>query len=351
MTLIRKAATAEAKILDEAQGIVEAYVNSMGVIDWDGEIIAPSAFDASIAARLPSVAWFHDQSAVVGKVTAARNDGNRLLATMQFNLATQRGREAYADVAGGYVGEWSVGFYSLADHVEQRDGKSVRVIDAVDWVEVSVVMRGASPNTRTIGAKEQLAAIHERLQDVSEAEAVAAVQKERSYESIRRAIEAMLNPGKDGPFAPVGRSYAWVVETYPMHVIVCREDAEGSAYWQIAYTVDPATDDVTLGEAIAVEQTYVPVSRSLVLDATASFLTLYQALDRIPAPATSPDAAGTVDARALLTLRRLQLQAAGVRAEPATAKAGARNSAADARRIQAVHDAAVQLGATCAPEE
>lgn len=146
---------AEVKVLDSAQGIVEAYVNTMDVIDEDGEIIQGGAFDASIAARLPSVAWFHDWRTIVGKVTSARQDGNRLAATMQFNLDTQRGREAFSDVAGGYVREWSVGFYNRADRMDQIDGRKVRVIEQVDWVEVSPVLRGASPNTATAAAKSQ----------------------------------------------------------------------------------------------------------------------------------------------------------------------------------------------------
>ena len=37
--------------------------------------------------------------------------------------------------------------------VETIDGKSVRVINDLDWVETSTVVRGASPETQTISAK------------------------------------------------------------------------------------------------------------------------------------------------------------------------------------------------------
>ena len=171
-TLSHKIYTSDVKVIDGAEGIVEAYVNSMGVIDHDGEVIQFDAFNASIEKGGQSVAWFHDQSSPVGKVIDAApielgyGDGSfddddddrfrkgKLKAVMQFNMNTQRGREAFADVQFGSVKEWSVGFRSLDDNIERlSNGENVRVIKALDWVEVSPVMRGASPDTSTITSK------------------------------------------------------------------------------------------------------------------------------------------------------------------------------------------------------
>ncbi len=159
--------TSDVKVIDGAEGIVEAYVNSMGVVDHDGEIIQFDAFNASIEKGGQSVAWFHDQSSPVGKVIDAApielgygdyDDEDfkkgRLKAVMQFNMNTQRGREAFADVQFGSVKEWSVGFRSLDDNIERlSNGDNVRIIKSLDWVEVSPVMRGASPDTQTIISK------------------------------------------------------------------------------------------------------------------------------------------------------------------------------------------------------
>tara|TARA_Y100001938_G_scaffold34546_1_gene47457 strand:- start:1033 stop:1707 length:675 start_codon:yes stop_codon:yes gene_type:complete len=167
-SLIHKFFTSDIKTIDESEGIVEAYVNSMGVVDHDGEVIDFNAFDKSIDKGGQSVAWFHDQSSPVGKVIdsapieLAYGDDDeefpyrkgKLKAIMQFNLNTQRGREAFADVQFGSVKEWSVGFRSLDDNIERLpNGDNVRVIKALDWVEVSPVMRGASPDTQTIISK------------------------------------------------------------------------------------------------------------------------------------------------------------------------------------------------------
>ena len=50
--------------------------------------------------------------------------------------------------------EWSVGFRAIEHDLENlADGERHRVIKDLDWVEVSPVMRGASPETATVGVK------------------------------------------------------------------------------------------------------------------------------------------------------------------------------------------------------
>lgn len=193
VSIVRKVSEADATTIDAAEGIVEAFVNTMGVVDHDGEVIDIKAFSESILKGGQTVAWFHDQSTPVGKVIdAAPVAGGideqtgmtqgRLKAVMQFNMNTQRGREAFADVQFGSVKEWSVGFRSLSDEIEMlADGTKARVIDALDWVEVSPVLRGASPNTQTINSKSASDALdtEEVVDDASDTEA----------ELVRESIE------------------------------------------------------------------------------------------------------------------------------------------------------------------
>tara|TARA_B100000029_G_scaffold452468_1_gene477690 strand:+ start:485 stop:1471 length:987 start_codon:yes stop_codon:yes gene_type:complete len=153
----------DVKVLDETQGIVEAYTNSMGIIDSDGDVIDPSAFNNSIQNNLPIPALVgHNPSAVVGKVVDAQAiqqpDGSaKLYNKIQFNMDTQAGKDAYSNVAGGYVREWSVGFNIPENGVEldREENKLIRRIKDLDWVEVSSVLRGASPNTGTLSAKSE----------------------------------------------------------------------------------------------------------------------------------------------------------------------------------------------------
>ena len=182
--MINKVFISDAKVLDDRQGIVEAYVNTMGIRDADGDIIDPAAFNASIKSNLPiPVLAGHDQSKLVGKVLFAQSeptgaaDEHRLYTRMQLNMETQAGQEAYSNIAGEYIREWSVGFNLPAGDavVYDRAGKETtrRILD-LDWVEVSAVIRGASPSTSTIAAKSATVKAPDTYSTREEAEARAA---------------------------------------------------------------------------------------------------------------------------------------------------------------------------------
>jgi len=161
--MIHKTMIASAKAVDEAEGIVEAYTNTMGVMDADGDIVEPTAFDISIADNLPiPVLSGHDQGKLVGKVIFAQpryieGDEYRLFTRMQMNMDTEAGRDAFSNVAGDYVREWSIGFNIPKDDDIVHEGSDVstviRRISNLDWVEVSSVIRGSSPSTETVAAK------------------------------------------------------------------------------------------------------------------------------------------------------------------------------------------------------
>ena len=158
----KKFIISDAKVLDERLGIVEAYVNTMGIPDADSDIIDPSAFDSSLVEpiHIPVLAG-HDHGSIIGKVLEAHphhiaGDEYKLFARMQLNLETQAGREAFSNIANNFIREWSVGFnIPSADAVVYDRGgkKAIRRINELDWVEVSSVIRGASPATGTIAAK------------------------------------------------------------------------------------------------------------------------------------------------------------------------------------------------------
>ena len=161
--MIKKTQVSAAKVIDEAEGIVEAFVNTMGIADADGDIVEPVAFDQSIRDNLPiPVLSGHDQGKLVGKVIFAQpqpveGDEYRLFTRMQMNMDTQAGRDAYSNVAGDFIREWSVGFNIPKDGDVTHEGSDVsnvvRRISNLDWVEVSTVIRGASPSTETVSAK------------------------------------------------------------------------------------------------------------------------------------------------------------------------------------------------------
>jgi hypothetical protein len=110
--------------IDEAQGIVECFVAAIGNKDSVGDIIIPGAFDASLKRRNPRVVWGHDWNSPIGKVLEiyeVRPGDSRLpmkmqqagvgglFARVQFNLKSERGRQAFSDIVffGGDQ-EWCV---------------------------------------------------------------------------------------------------------------------------------------------------------------------------------------------------------------------------------------------------
>lgn len=173
-TLIRKSFDGITKVVDGAQGLVEAVVNTTGIEDLQGDVLEVGSWDAlckSMSAGetdYPSVLWSHDWSIPVGRVVHAEElmpgdlrlaksakgnpaaGGLRIIA--QYNLDTQRGREAYSDVSKGVIKQWSVGFMPDEDGVSHKDG--IRRIAKIGmWPEVSNVLVGASPGTRTTATK------------------------------------------------------------------------------------------------------------------------------------------------------------------------------------------------------
>jgi len=153
--------------IDEAQGIVECFVAGNGNKDSVGDIIVPGAFTDSLKRRKPRVVWGHNWNEPIGKVLEmyevppsdprlpmkmrAANIGG-LYAKVQFNLKSERGRQAFADVAFfGEEQEWSIGYKTLdADFDPQRQAN---VLKKVELYEASPVLHGANQLTGTISIK------------------------------------------------------------------------------------------------------------------------------------------------------------------------------------------------------
>lgn len=156
--------------IDEAQGIVECFVAGIGNKDSVGDICAPGCFNASLKRRKPRVVWGHNWNEPIGKVLdiyeVPANDPRLpgkmkaagiggLYARVQFNLKSERGRQAFADVSFfGEEQEWSIGYKTLnADYDSQRQANVLR---EVELYEVSPVLHGANQLTGTISIKSDL---------------------------------------------------------------------------------------------------------------------------------------------------------------------------------------------------
>ena len=154
--------------IDKAQGIVECFVSAIGNKDSVGDVVMPGAFNASLKRRKPRVVWGHDWNQPIGKVIdiyeVSKSDPRLpekmkkagvggLFAKVQFNLNTERGREAFANVAFyGNDQEWSIGYKTLV--ADFNNEMQANMLKEVELYEVSPVLHGANQLTGTISVKD-----------------------------------------------------------------------------------------------------------------------------------------------------------------------------------------------------
>lgn len=153
--------------VDDALGIVECFVAAIGNKDSVGDIIVSGAFDKSLRRRKPRVVWGHDWNQPIGKVIdifeVGPNDPRlpgkmkqagvgAVYARVQFNLKSERGREAFSFVQFfGEEQEWSIG-YKTIDAVYDPKAQA-NVLKELELYEVSPVLHGANQLTSTLSVK------------------------------------------------------------------------------------------------------------------------------------------------------------------------------------------------------
>jgi HK97 family phage prohead protease len=180
VTVTRHAFPIELKSADPAPdaplGQIEAIVSVFSTADMGKDTILPGAFAKSIANKLPKGVWGHDWSQPVAKTLEARelSPGDPLLppslATVgglyikaQFNLETQRGKEAYSDVKNGLIDEFSIGYIPLDFERDQKNGgRQLKELGLMEW---SPVLVGMHPATAMISIKDGKAGLAATIGD------------------------------------------------------------------------------------------------------------------------------------------------------------------------------------------
>lgn len=162
--------------IDKAEGIVECFVSAIGNKDSVGDIVVPGAFNMSLRRRKPRVVWGHDWNKPIGKVLeiyeVPKTDPRLpekmkmagvggLFAKVQFNLNTELGREAFANIAFyGMEQEWSIGYKTLT--ADYDPARQANILKEVELYEVSPVLHGANQLTGTISVKDDSQQISEK---------------------------------------------------------------------------------------------------------------------------------------------------------------------------------------------
>lgn len=146
-------------VKDAEKGTVEAVFSTFNVVDHDGDITMPGAFEDGAKAAISDYGhsvWMGGKPVGKGMI---RVEQDRAILEGKFFLSTEHGREAFETVkAMGDMQEWSYGF-DIIDHEmpteDQRKMGARRVLKKLKTYEVSPVFRGAGINTQTLAVKEQ----------------------------------------------------------------------------------------------------------------------------------------------------------------------------------------------------
>lgn len=210
-----ESASGQLLALDDAEGIVTAIVSVTGTEDEVADIIVPGAYAETLVKRRPKVCWAHSWEHPIGRVLhieelmpgderlpTKQKDGKpwdpaagALVATMQFNMRTTEGKDAFEAVRFySETGEceYSIG-YQVPAGKSTRDSKGVRHIKSLELYELSVVLFGAHTMTGTIDIK---ASIAEALERKGHAGATGTLARRRSAKDVLAAARAMKVEGK-----------------------------------------------------------------------------------------------------------------------------------------------------------
>lgn len=157
------------------EGVVTAIVGVTGVEDEVKDVIIPGGFKRTLGKRRPKVVFHHSWTDFIGRVLHIEEvlpgdsrlpkrtkdgkswpkEAGALIATMQFNMATEAGRTAF-EWARFYTEsnecEWSIG-YKVVPGKATRGADGIRYIYDLDLYEVSLVLFGAAPLSMTLDVK------------------------------------------------------------------------------------------------------------------------------------------------------------------------------------------------------
>jgi len=155
---------AQFKALNEDQGIIEAIVSVFSNVDAGRDIVAFGAFTESLQRKLPKGVWAHDWKQPIAKTLEARElepgnatlpphlkDLGGLYIKAQFNLDTQRGREAFSDVKFGTIDEFSIGL--VVEKSDSDNESGINTLTKCKLFEWSPVLVGMNDRTQLLSVK------------------------------------------------------------------------------------------------------------------------------------------------------------------------------------------------------
>jgi HK97 family phage prohead protease len=151
----RKGLNLEIKEDGAEQGAVTAIFSTFNVIDKDGDVTLPGAFEDGAAVRIS--AWGHQWYELPVGRGAIKAEEDRALLEGRFFMDTAHGLDTYRTVKGlAELQQWSYGYDVLESADGPFNGQQVRFLKKIQVHEVSPVMLGAGIDTGTLDVKAQV---------------------------------------------------------------------------------------------------------------------------------------------------------------------------------------------------
>lgn len=143
----------ELKFSEDEPGTLTGIGSVYNNVDQGQDIVLPGAFTESLKSRKPKMLFQHDPSRVLGVWTDWEDTEKSLNLKGQIFTDTTLGADTYKLVQAKAIDGLSIGYRTIADSVETRDGKRVRVIEKAELWEVSVVTFPMNPAAVVTGVK------------------------------------------------------------------------------------------------------------------------------------------------------------------------------------------------------
>jgi HK97 family phage prohead protease len=143
-----------APLASVAGGVFEGYASLFGVADLGKDVVAPGAFNASLArrgVRGVRMLWQHDPAEPIGRWLAIAEDSRGLFVRGRLNLAVARAREIHALMKEGAIDGLSIGFRAERARHDRTSG--LRRLERLDLWEISLVTFPMLPGARVEAVK------------------------------------------------------------------------------------------------------------------------------------------------------------------------------------------------------
>ena len=210
-------------------GEILALVSVFNNVDRANEVVRPGAFKASLSKRMPKGVLFHDWTKPVAKTIEAYETAEGLVVKAKFNLETRDGAEAFSNLKGGYLDEFSIGYRVVKESFDKKQG--IRNLEELELFEFSPVLVGANEATRLLSIKHAANATEAPMsantaQDISIEERLRALEVKES-EPIRPRFPGAQAPSNLREVKSLGQGF---VDSREYQNWLSSKTAESSQY-------------------------------------------------------------------------------------------------------------------------